>query len=308
MLSVRLVVSNLGEGSANEIRGYVLIVAASVLWGSMGIFAKLAYGFGISPVTLIALRLVIGFGTLFVILSVFRRNSFDVRRVDICWFLVLGVFAVTLQRLTYFYTIDFTTPTVAAILFYTYPVFVVFLAGVFFGERLVFWEFVAVGLTFVGVAFVVRVYDVAALRLNFLGIVLGLISSLLFVLYFMVVRRLRRKYASWTLVFYGESVGTLFMLPVLFVSFPQMVTFPLELWVLVFVISWFPSILAYLLYSTALKYVKAKGSVLSAIEPLSAAVFSTFVLGEHLEGLQVFGVVLALLGVALLLRSRKAAG
>jgi len=297
----------LDEGSADEMRGYVLIVAASVLWGSMGIFAKLAYGFGISPVTLIALRLVIGFATLFVILSVFHRSSFDVRRVDVGWFLVLGVFAVTLQRLTYFYTIDFTTPTVAAILFYTYPVFVVLLAAVFFGERLVFWEFVAMVLTFVGVAFVVRVYDVAALHVNFLGIVLGLVASLLFVLYFMLVRRLRRKYAGWALVFYGEGVGTLAMLPVLFVSFPEMVGFPWELWVLIFVIAWFPSILAYLLYSTALKYVKAKGSILSVIEPLSAAVFSAIVLGERLEGLQVFGVVLALLGVVLLLGLRKAA-
>ncbi|MBX5327124.1 MAG: DMT family transporter [Candidatus Bathyarchaeia archaeon] len=299
--------NGLNDGSVDEMRGYVLIVAASVLWGSMGIFAKLAYGFGISPVPLIALRLVIGFATLFVILSVFHRSSFNVRRADVGWFLVLGVFAVTLQRLTYFYTIDFTTPTVAAILFYTYPVFVVLLAAVFFGERLVFWEFVAMVLTFVGVAFVVRAYDVAALRVNFLGIVLGLVASLLFVLYFMLVRRLRRRYAGWALVFYGEGVGTLVMLPVLFVSFPEMVGFPWELWVLVFVIAWFPSILAYLLYSTALKYVKAKGSILSVIEPLSAAVFSAIVLGERLEGLQVFGVVLALFGVVLLLGSRKAA-
>jgi len=298
-------VSGVSGDSAGEMRGYVLIVAASVLWGSMGIFAEKAYAFGISPVTLIGLRLVIGFATLFAILSVFHRGSLRFHRADLWWFLVLGVVAVALQRVTYFYTIDFTTPTVAAILFYTYPVFVVVLSAVFFGEKVGFGELLAMVLTFVGVAFVVRAYDVAALRVNFVGIVLGLVASLLFVLYFMVVRRLRRKYASWTLVFYGEAVGTLFILPVLLVSLPQMTTFPVQLWLLVLVIAWIPSILAYLLYSTALKYVKAKGSILSVIEPLSAAVFSTVFIGENLEPPQILGIALALAGVVLLFRLRK---
>lgn len=291
--------------SAGELRGYVLIVAASVLWGSMGIFAEKAYGFGISPVTLIALRLVIGFATLFVILLGFHKGSLRFHRADVWWFLVLGVFAVALQRVTYFYTIDFTTPTVAAVLFYTYPVFVVVLSAVFLGEKVGFGELLAMVLTFVGVTFVVKAYDVAALRVNFVGIVLGLVASLLFVLYFMVVRRLRRRYASWTLVFYGEAVGTLFMLPVLFVCFPQMMTFSVQLWVLVFLIAWVPSILAYLLYSTALKYVKAKGSILSVIEPLSAAVFSAIFIGENLESPQILGIALALAGVVLLFRLRR---
>lgn len=39
--------------------GYLLIAVASVIWGTMGIFGKLAFEYGINPATLIALRLLV---------------------------------------------------------------------------------------------------------------------------------------------------------------------------------------------------------------------------------------------------------
>ena len=35
--------------TTSEMRGYSLIVAASILWGTMGILAKFAFKFGIWP-------------------------------------------------------------------------------------------------------------------------------------------------------------------------------------------------------------------------------------------------------------------
>ncbi|NIQ05549.1 MAG: EamA family transporter, partial [Candidatus Korarchaeota archaeon] len=70
----------------------------------------------------------------------------------------------------------------------------------------------------------------------------------------------------------------------------------------------FPSLLAYLFHSYGLKYVKSsKGSILSAIEPLSAALFSTVILGENLEIPQLMGIVLVLTGVVLLFQMKEKA-
>jgi drug/metabolite transporter (DMT)-like permease len=50
-----------------------------------------------------------------------------------------------------------------------------------------------------------------------------------------------------------------------------------------------------------LKHVESsKGSILSVIEPLSAAIFSATILGENFGLLQIIGVTLALAGVLLL--------
>lgn len=289
-----------------EERGYIFIAVASILWGTMGVLAKLSFEYGILPETLIALRLAISFSTLLAILILFSRDSLKVGKKDVLFFLIFGVFAIAFQRISYFYAVSLTTATVAAILFYTYPVFVALLSPFFWKEKITQKELFAIALTFLGVALVVKAYDIASLNLNLVGIVFGMVSSLLFVLYFVITKRLRGKYASWTLTLYGDGIGALTLIPLVFTSFQHVVRFPLQLWLLVFTIAWIPSLLAYLLYSYALKYVKAsKGSILSVIEPLSAAVFSTIFIGENLENPQLIGIAFALIGVILLFQLGK---
>lgn len=289
-----------------ESHGYVLIVAASILWGTMGILAKLSFAYGILPETLIALRLVISFSTLLTVLMLIRRDSLKIQKTDVFAFLVFGLFAVALQRVAYFYAVDLTTATVAAVLFYTYPAFVTLSAWFFLKEKASFRELLAIVLTFLGVALVSKIYDVTLLNINLPGTVFGLLSSLLFVLYFMMTKKLRNKYSSWTLTVYGDGVGALALAPAISFSLPQIVAFPLQLWLLVLAIAWVPSLLAYLLYSHALKYVKAsKGSILSVIEPLSAALFSAVLLRESLEQAQILGIAAASTGVILLFQASR---
>ena len=295
-----------GTQSTNGMKGYAAITLASILWGTMGILAKLAYGYGISPEALIALRLTISFTTLAAILGLFSRKFFKIQKTDILLFLILGVFAIAFQRISYFYAVNLTTATLAAILFYTYPVFVTLYAVLSLKEKITFGTLLAIILTFFGAALVVRVYDLASLSTNLVGIISGILSSLLFVLFFIVTKRLRNSYSGWTLTLYGDGIGMLTLTPIVWVSMPSIIEFPLQLWLLVIAIAWVPSLLAYLLYSYALKYVKAsKGSILGVLEPLSAAMFSAAFLGENLEGLQTVGIALALVGVVLLFKSRE---
>jgi len=292
--------------SIKEMQGYVLITVASILWGTLGILAKLSFEYGILPETLIALRLAISFATVSVVLALFSKGSFKVRKTDVLLFLIFGVFATALQRISYFYAVDLTTATVAAILFYTYPVFVTISASFYLKEKITSRELLAIILTFSGVALVVRMYDASSLKVNLVGIIFGLLSSLLFTLYFMITKKLRNRYASWTLALYGDGIGLLTLTPVISLSIPQIMIFPLQLWLLIFTIAWIPSLLAYLLYSYALKHVKAsKGSILSVMEPLSAALFSTIFIGESLENPQIVGIALALIGVVLLFRMKE---
>ena len=81
--------------------GYLLIVAASALWGTMGIFGKLAFAYGINPITLTAFRILISSATMLLAITLFGRNLLKVRREDVPKLLVFGVFAVALQRIAY---------------------------------------------------------------------------------------------------------------------------------------------------------------------------------------------------------------
>ncbi len=274
----------------------------------MGILAKLAFAEGIEPLALIALRLLVSSTTLGVVLGLFNRKAFQIQRVDVLWFLGFGTFAIAFQRVSYFYSVDLTTPAVAAILFFTYPVFVVIFSMIFLSEKASASTFLAAVLTLFGASLAVRAYDLGSLRTSFGGIAFGLGSSLLFVVYVLMTKKLRRTYSHYTSTFFGDVVGALLMSPIIILSIPNLNGFSLDLWILIISIAWGPSLLAYLLYSYAMKQCDAvKGSIIGVVEPISATLFSTFLLMEKLELLQVVGIITALTGVAIVI-SRKASG
>lgn len=284
-----------------ESYAYAIIAVASLIWGTMGILGKLAFEYGIHPATLIALRLLISSLTIAVPVALFKRGLLKIRKADLTHLLLLGIFATALQRVAYFYAVNLTTATIAAVLFYTYPIFVTAYSSLFHREKIGPQTAVAVVLTFTGVALVVRAYQTAWIGANLCGVLLGFLSSALFALYFLLTKKMRSGYTNWTLILYGDAIGAMSLTPILFTSFPEIVSFPQQLWILVFAIAWFPSLLAYLLYSYALKHVQSsKGSILSVIEPLSAALFSASILAERFDLPQIIGVALALTGVALL--------
>lgn len=284
-----------------ETYGYLLIAAASIIWGTMGILGKLAFEYGIHPITLTALRLLISSSTILIPILVFGREFFKIQKRDRCIFLVFGIFAIALQRISYFYAVDLTTATMAAILFYTYPIFVTVYCALVLKEKVTLSTVFAIILTFSGVALVVKIYETSWLNASFYGIIFGMLSSIFFALYFLTVKKLRNHYANWTLLLYGDGIGAAVLTPIIVSTFSEIITFPQQLWFLIFIIAWFPSLLAYLIYSYALKHVESsKGSILSALEPLSAAIFSVAILKENFEPLQVIGVALALLGVIVL--------
>jgi len=186
---------------------YVLICGASIIWGTMGIFGKFAFEFGISPTTLIALRLLISSLTISIPVVLLKKNLLKIKRIHVFHFLALGVLATAFQRIAYFYSIDLTTVTVAAILFYTYPILVTIYSSLFLKEKITSFTVFSIILAFSGVALVVRTYDISQLGISLFGVVSGVLSSILFVLYFFITKKLRTNYTNWTLILYGDGVG-----------------------------------------------------------------------------------------------------
>ena len=183
-----------------DAHGYLLICGASILWGTMGIFGKLAFEFGISPTTLIALRLLVSSLTISLPIVLLKRNLLKIKRIHLLPFLALGVLATAFQRIAYFYSIDLTTVTVAAILFYTYPILVTIYSSLFLKEKITSSAIFSIALAFLGVALVVKTYDISQLSISLFGVIFGVLSSILFVFYFFITKKLRRNYTNWTLI------------------------------------------------------------------------------------------------------------
>jgi len=278
-----------------------LIAMASILWGTLGVLGKMAFQYNIMPTLLIMLRLSISSCTLFPMILVFKKELLKVKRNHVPFFILFGLFPIAFQRVAYFYALNFTTATVAAMLFYTYPAIVAAMSVFLFKEEVTKKTVVAIILTFLGASFVVKIYETSLLIINLLGITFGLLSSVLFVVYVAMVKQLRTDYSSCTLVVYGDGFGAIALTFVVAFSLPEVTKFPFQLWSLIFTIAWIPSLLGYFLYSHALKYVEAtKGSIVSIIEPISAGLLSVVILAETIEPLQLLGIIVGLVGISLL--------
>ena len=73
--------------------------------------------------------------TLFIYLLITDRSKLKINLKDIWYFLGTGILSFTLFGFSYFYTIQNASMSLAAMLLYTSPFFVMVMAGIFFREK-----------------------------------------------------------------------------------------------------------------------------------------------------------------------------
>src|SRR5439155_22766755 len=97
--------------------------------------------------------------------------------------LLVGVVGGSVGFILYVNAVGLTSVSLATLLLYTSPAWVALLGWRFLGEAVTRRRLVAVGQAFLGCALAARVYDPAGLRLDLLGVLLGLASGLCWALW-----------------------------------------------------------------------------------------------------------------------------
>lgn len=124
-------------------RPVLAIMAAASLWGFIGLFSYILMFYGFSPVQVIAVRTIAGalFMTAFLIVHSPALLKINLR--DIWMFIGTGIISVVLFNLFYLTTFMLSSLSVAVMLLYTAPVFVMLLSLLLFKERLTFSKILA---------------------------------------------------------------------------------------------------------------------------------------------------------------------
>jgi drug/metabolite transporter (DMT)-like permease len=186
---------------------------ASVLWGGMYVVSK--WGFGsIPPVTLAALRVVVGAATLLAVVAVAYPNRTFSRR-DWLGFGILGAWvAVTL--VTQFVGTDRTTASEGALVTVLTPVATFALGVAVLDERVTRRKTGGMALALAGTAIVLLGrYDVDALATSSgLGVTMLMLASVGWAAYTVYGKRLVREYSALETATYSSLLAT----PVLVVA------------------------------------------------------------------------------------------
>ncbi len=280
----------------------ILVLVAGSLWGFMGLLVRSLNEVHLSSMDISFVRAAVTFACMFVGLLIFNRKALRIRLKDVWCFVGTGSFSVAFFNYCYFKTITLTSLSVAAVLLYTAPAFVMLMSAVLFKERLSVKKLAALGFAFLGCAFVSGIIGgTGALTLP--GLLCGLGAGFGYALYSIFGRfALERGYSSVTISFYTflfAALSTIF-----FVDAGEVIRVITGSWQLglktVFLVL-LVTLLPYLSYTKGLSGVEnGTASVLASIEPVVATLVGIVIYKESMTMQNALGICLVVGSIILI--------
>ncbi|WP_307849546.1 EamA family transporter [Qaidamihabitans albus] len=292
---------------AHRGRGTLLILLASLSFGSSGAIGKPAMIAGLSPEQVAAAR--IGLSALVLVCGVAltRPRLLRVRRGE--WRLLVGygLLGVAGVQLFYFVAASRIPVGIAILLEFTSPVLVALWVRFVRRVRLPWPMWAGIALAMLGLAMVAQVGE--GLRLDAIGLLAGLGAALCSAAYFLLGEHGVATRDPLGMVTWGMLIGAV---AVLVVAPPW--TLPMSIvlgpadfgpwrppvWALLIALALISTVLAYLAGITALRHLPASAaSVLALCEPLVATALAWILLHEALTWVQVTGACILLGGAVI---------
>lgn len=280
----------MGEQDTSFTKGFLCVVIAAVVWGTLGPAAKTLFEAGISPFELVQIRVTLSSILLALCLGILARRTLKIRLKDLSYFLLLGGVAMAFVQITYFYAISKIQVAAAILLQYMATIMVTLFSIFFWRERLTILKILALCLAIGGCFLVVGGYNLKLLQMNRLGILGGLASAVCLASYTLLGERGMHRYSPWTVLFYSFLFAA-FSWHILYPPFHYLkATYTLTQWALILYIVVFGTILTFGLYLLGINHIRStRASIIATLEPICAGFFSFIILGETLEALQIVG-------------------
>jgi drug/metabolite transporter, DME family len=260
--------------------GVLLVLAAALLWSLVGPFSQVALGAGVSPLEVAFWRAAIA-GAAFVLHAVLaghaRLRPWPAGGRDLAALAGFALIGVTLFYAALVLAIEAGGISLAFVLLYTAPAFVVLLAWPLLGEVPTPRKLLLVALALLGVALVTR-SDGVGVTVNPASLGWGLTAGASYASYYLFGKWVLRRYRPVTFFAWVRPIGALGLWPLVDFS-------PKDgaVWAWLVVLGLVSTYLAYLAYYTGLRRTEASRAVLVAtVEPVAAALWAAALFGERL--------------------------
>lgn len=262
----------------------LFVVLAGSCWGTTGIFVRLFNEWGLFAMQIATVRTIVSVIIFALLIFIKDRNLFRIKLKDIWCFVGTGCFGTALYNLCYYRTIAVSSLSIAAILLYTAPIFVMIFSVPLFGEKLTSRKLVALALAFGGCIMVSDVLPSGAVGLTGKAFVIGILSGISYAIYTVFSKyAVARGYTGTTTTFYTFAFA--FIPCVLLADFGQITgaakTGGAMAVLLMIAFAVVTTLIPNLSYLEGLKYVETgKASIMASIEPVTATLFGLILFRE----------------------------
>ena len=290
--------------NAYVMKGMLLIALGAVLWGFSGMCSQFVQQQRMmSAEWVVAMRLVIA-GVITVV-AAFYQGRASIFKVFSDWkdtlrLVIFGVFGMWMCQYTYFKAIAYAGAGIATVLQYVGPALIILYISI---TRLTLprvAEVVSVVLATVGTAIIALqgVWDISALDDTLLT--WGMLSAVAVSIYTLQPVPLLKKYGTAPIVGFGMLIGGAFAW---IATQPSSEGIVWDLWTYggFWSIIIFGTVVSFNAYLEGVRRVGAvTGSILSSIEPISAAVLAWLLLGNEFTQWDIIGMTLIIVTIFIL--------
>jgi drug/metabolite transporter (DMT)-like permease len=241
-------------------------------------------------------RVTISFFVLAILLLLLRgKRAYTMGVGDALRCMVLGVLGVAGSNFFYYYAIKVTSVSIAIIVQYTAPVWVLLYMVSRRHERLTAARVLAVGAALAGIVLVIGIRDVQAGHLAWMGVAASLLAAFSFSFYNIYGRRLLATHDRWQVIAYALLGTSLFWI---LLNPPWKIVaahYSREQWIFLCVFAFTSMLIPFSFYYAGLRYLDpTRAIVTSCLEPVFTILIAATFLAERLGWLQVIGIVLVL--------------
>lgn len=283
--------------------GVLFILISAAGFGLMPILAKYAYAGGATVTTTLFLR----FSTAALIFLVYlwarKRERVSISKKQwLALFLMGGVIYMLISQL-YFSSINYIPNSLAALLLYTYPIFVAVLATLVDKEPLTGRLMLAILVTLGGLTLTL---GASFSSINLFGVLLAVGAAVGYSVHILISNRVVAQIppiitSAVTIVFTALSLGIIG-----FIQGEIRIDLAPQAWLAIGGLALFSTIVALLFFYAGIKLIgSTRASILSTFEPLVTIGLSVLLFAEPFTWMQFAGALLSLVGVGIVVLAKE---
>ena len=287
-----------------KLRGMLLASLASSLWAISGISGEILFKkFSFSSDWLVSTRTLISGILLFLIVIFIEKKSVLKplkNKRDCAGIILFGIAGMYLVQYTYFKTIELSNVSFATILQFTAPFFIFIYESIKNKKVPAVSTVILLFMTILGVVFIATKGNFSNLSVSLEALLLGVISAIMIAFYSTYPKKLLKKYGSITVVGWGMIIGSIIS-NVIHPIWKIEGNVNTKSMIQVIIVVILGTSIAYLIYIASLNYISSSlAGILTAFEPVLAAILSVAIFGLKFSFIEIVGFVLVFVSIFIL--------
>ena len=285
-------------------KGVLFVFFGALCFSTKGIFAKLAFRYGVDGLQKLTLRMLFALPFYVIILfNEYKKQPAPIIKNDWLNIITLGLIGYYLAALFDFLGLQYVSASLERNIIFTYPTFVLLMSRLFFKRKIQTIQIIAVVICYTGILLAFYSDKAAYASANLMkGTIFVLLSSLTYALYLVKSDGLIKNVGTIRFTCISMIVSCIAVIVhYLIVHGINIFSFPYQVYLIGVGVAVISTVFPSFLMTKGIELIGSSNmAIIASIGPISTIFLSTLILKETFSLLHIIGTILVLAGVLII--------